>query len=167
MSEETYDSTEDTNQHIHRVAFYLGTYIGHLILRADDHDKSKLESPEKEYFDKYTPRLATMEFGTPEYTQNIQDLKPALEHHYANNSHHPQFYENGINGMNLFDIVEMFADWKAAGERGKDGNIFKSIDINAERFGISKQLKQILINTANYLKYEQQGLQEVDNGSRE
>lgn len=165
MNEEVYDSTNDTKQHINRVRLYLIGYALDLGHRGMEHDKSKLESPEKEYFDKYTPRLAGMVFGSPEYTQNIQDLKPALEHHYKNNSHHPQFYEKGVNGMNLFDLIEMFADWKASGERGKDGNIFKSIDINAERFGISKQLKQILINTANYLKYEQQGLQEADNGS--
>lgn len=150
-----YDSAEDTKAHIKKVGWYLGIYCDELKQRGLVHDASKLENPEKEYFDKYTPRLAGLTFGTPEYTQNIQDLKPALEHHYANNSHHPQYYENGINGMNLFDIIEMFADWKASGERGKGGNIFKSIEINAERFGISKQLKSILINTAKYLEYEQ------------
>ncbi len=154
MSEEIYDSTEDTSEHIRKVWGYLEGFAEELEDRGQIHDASKLKSPEKEYFDKYTPRLASLTFGTPEYTQNIQDLKPALEHHYKNNSHHPQFYENGVNGMNLFDVIEMFADWKASGERGKDGNIYKSIDINAERFGISKQLKSILINTAKFLGYE-------------
>ena len=155
MSEVIYDSTQDTLQHIDRVNFYMDTMIKDLSHRNVVHDQSKLKEPEKEYFDKYTPRLATLTFGTPEYTQNIQDLKPALDHHYAVNDHHPQFHgEEGINGMNLLSLVEMLADWKAAGERGKSGNIYKSIDINAERFGISKQLKKILINTAKYLKYE-------------
>ena len=154
MSEQTYDSRKDTQEHIDKVAGYLTHFSDILMDRSYCHDASKLESPEKEYFDKYTPRLASLEYGTPEYTANIQDLKPAIDHHYTVNSHHPQFYENGVNGMNLFDIVEMFADWKAAGERGKNGNIYKSIDINAEKFGISKQLKQILINTAKYLGYE-------------
>lgn len=152
-----YDSTQDTQEHIDKVAAYLEIVGGILYERGQNHDASKLQEPEKEYFDKYTPRLAELTFGTPEYTQNIQDLKPALEHHYKNNSHHPQYYENGITGMNLFDIIEMFFDWKASGERGKKGtgNIYKSIDINAERFGISKQLKQILTNTAKYMGYEQ------------
>lgn len=153
---EQYDSKKDTQDHIHKVYTLMCNAAEELVNRGNVHDASKLKNPEKEYFDKYTPRLATLEFGTPEYTQNIQDLKPALEHHYKNNSHHPQHYENGINGMNLFDIVEMFFDWKASGERGKKGtgNIYKSIEINSQRFGISKQLKQILINTAKYLKYE-------------
>lgn len=149
------DSAPDTLEHIKRVQHYMSPIISDLILRMGKHDQSKLKSPEKEYFDEFTDRLKGLTFGTPEYTQNIQDLKPALEHHYANNDHHPQYHgEDGINGMNLLSLTEMLADWKAAGERGKDGNIYKSIDINAERFGISKQLKRILINTAKYLGYE-------------
>lgn len=156
MNETTvvYDSTKETQDHIDKVAAYLEMAAGILCERGENHDASKLQSPEKEYFDKFTPRLKELVFGTEEYRQNIVDLKPALDHHYANNSHHPQYYENGVNGMNLFDIVEMFFDWKAAGERGKDGNIYKSIDINSERYGISKQLRSILINTATYLGYD-------------
>lgn len=155
MSNEKYDSTPETLEHIARVQHYMSPIIGDLIRRMGNHDQSKLKSPEKEYFDEFTPRLKGLTFGTPEYTQNIQDLKPALNHHYANNDHHPQFHgEDGLNGMNLLSLTEMLADWKAAGERGKDGNIYKSIEINAERFGISKQLKKILINTAKYLGYE-------------
>jgi len=41
----------------------------------------------------------------------------------------------------------MFCDWKAATMRHNDGNLLKSIEINAGRFGISDQLKQILINS--------------------
>ena len=152
--ENNYDSTKDTQEHIDKVKSYLEGACVELKKRGLVHDASKLKDPEKEYFDKYTPRLASLTYGTEEYKNQIQDLKPAIDHHYKVNSHHPQFYENGINGMNLFDIVEMFFDWKASGERGKDGNIYKSIDINAERFGISKQLKSILINTARYIGYE-------------
>lgn len=142
-----YDSTKDTQEHIDKVAAYLAEAAEELYQRGFKHDQSKLHNPEKAYFDKYTPRLAELTFGTPEYLANVQDLKPALEHHYKNNSHHPQYYENGISGMNLFDLIEMFFDWKASSKRGLDGDIVKSIDINAERFGISKQLRQILHNT--------------------
>lgn len=45
-------------------------------------------------------------------------------------------------------LVEMFFDWKAASERHADGDIFKSIEINKERFGLSEQLAEILKNTA-------------------
>lgn len=49
--------------------------------------------------------------------------------------------------MNLVDILEMLADWRAATERNQNGNIRKSIEINAEKYGISPQLRRILENT--------------------
>lgn len=57
-------------------------------------------------------------------------------------------FEHGINDMTLIDIVEMLCDWKASTLRHNDGNLLKSIDTNAQRFGFDDQLKQIFINTA-------------------
>jgi hypothetical protein len=146
--ENNYDSTADTLKHIKRVQEYLIDSASILLRRAVVHDASKLEEPEKSIFDVATPKLAGIKFGTPEYTQSLEDIKPALEHHYAVNSHHPQHYKNGINGMDLFDIVEMLVDWKASSERTKDGDIMRSIELNAERFGMSEQLVEIFKNTA-------------------
>lgn len=42
----------------------------------------------------------------------------------------------------------MFFDWKAATERTKDGNIYKSIEHNKGRFELSEQVCQIFKNTA-------------------
>jgi hypothetical protein len=53
--------------------------------------------------------------------------------------------------MTLVDLMEMFCDWKASTLRHNDGNLLTSIDINAERFQIDDQLKQILINTARMI----------------
>jgi len=149
--ENNFDSSAETLKHIRRVNDLLLDVCHELMIRAKKHDQSKLEDPEKAAFDEATPKLKNLKFGTEEYRESTRLIKPALDHHYSVNSHHPQHYENGINGMNLFDIVEMFCDWKASGERTADGDIYKSIEINAERFGISKQLKQILINTANII----------------
>lgn len=41
----------------------------------------------------------------------------------------------------------MLCDWKAATKRNKNGNIRKSIEINAQKYNISPQLEQILENT--------------------
>lgn len=82
----------------------------------------------------------------------MKGLKPALDHHYANNMHHPEAHENGIDGMTLYDIVEMFLDWRAAVERHDDGDIMKSIEHNEKRFKINPQLSQIFRNTVKYLK---------------
>jgi len=75
----------------------------------------------------------------------------ALKHHYENNSHHPEHYPNGINGMSLLDLIEMLADWKAAGMRHADGDMQKSLEINKKRFGMSDQLAEIFQNTIKEL----------------
>lgn len=146
-----YDSKADTLLHIKRVSQLLTEAASELIRRANIHDNSKLESPEKELFDEYTPKLKDCTYGSDEYKGYLKELRVALDHHYTNNSHHPEYYENGINGFDLFDLIEMFFDWKAAGERHADGNIYKSIEINKERFNLSDQICDIFKNTADRL----------------
>lgn len=148
----SYDSSAETLKHIRRVNDYLIDASCELLQRAKKHDQSKLEEPEKSTFDEVTPLLAGLTFGSEEYTEATKRIKPALDHHYSVNTHHPQHYENGINGMNLFDLMEMFFDWKAAGERTKDGNMVKSIEVNSQRFGMSKQLRTIFENTLEYIE---------------
>lgn len=151
----SYDSKADTLLHIKRVAQLLTEAAAELIKRANIHDDSKLQSPEKELFDEYTPKLAASVYGTDEYKQMLANLKVALDHHYAHNTHHPEHYTNGINGMNLFDVMEMFFDWKAATERhAGSGDLYKSIEINKERFQMSPQLAEIFVNTAKKLGYD-------------
>ena len=65
--------------------------------------------------------------------------------------HHPECHKNGINDMNLLDLIEMFCDWKAASERHNDGNIRKSIEINGKRFNMSDQLVKIFENSVEIL----------------
>lgn len=60
---ETYDSTQDTLQHIDTVRFYLSNFLDDLKLRAVNHDASKLATPEKEAFDALTPRLRGLTYG--------------------------------------------------------------------------------------------------------
>lgn len=147
----SYDSQADTLLHIKRVSQLLNEAAVKLIERGNVHDNSKLEEPEKSEFDRLTPLLKTLTFGSEEYKESLKELEVALTHHYENNTHHPQHYENGINGFDLFDLVEMFFDWKAASERTKDGNIYKSIEHNKDRFEISDQICQIFENTAKRL----------------
>ena len=149
-----YDSTKDTLEHISRVREYLIDAAAELMFRAKEHDKSKLGEVEKPIFDRMTPKLAKLTYGSEEYKEALKELGVALGHHYKNNSHHPEHYEDGINGMNLFDIIEMFFDWKAASERHDNGDIYKSFEINKERFGMSSQLLGIFINTANLLEWK-------------
>lgn len=142
-----HDSKADTLQHIKRVNELLMTAASELLIRASKHDNSKLKIPEKELFDEFTPKLKKCTYGSDEYKEFLNELKVALEHHYRENSHHPEHFERGINGFDLFDLIEMFFDWKAATERHNDGDIRKSIEINKKRFGISEQICDIFRNT--------------------
>lgn len=138
----------DTFRHIERVRNLLGAMIRDLLERCEMHDQSKLATPEVEAFTEFTPKLAGSTYGSPEYEGFRKAMGPALAHHYANNRHHPEHFKSGVDDMNLVDILEMLCDWKAASERHHDGNIRKSIEKNANRFGLSPQLVRILENTA-------------------
>lgn len=149
---EKYDSTAETLKHIRKVNEHILVFNQEMLRRAVVHDNSKLESPEKEIFDKFTPELEKVKYGSDEYKALLKKIAPALEHHYKHNSHHPEATARGIDGMDLFDVVEMFCDWLAATERTKEGNIFLSLEINKSRFKMSDQLYNILFNTAKKFK---------------
>lgn len=146
-----YDSRQDTLDHILRVRELLYIVQNKLEARGFAHDQSKLAEPEKSVFDACVPKLKEMAYGSEEYKAALVELKPALDHHYAANSHHPEHYQkqvciicfaeypadhkenckqcgNGqmsyepnVGGMTLLDVMEMLLDWKAATERMKDG----------------------------------------------
>ncbi len=147
-----YNSKKDTKKHIKRVAHYLHLCKKEIVKKSKQHDCDKLHNKiEKKLFDEYTPKLKNCTYGSDEYKTFLEVLKEGLNIHYANNRHHPEHFENGIQGMNLLDLLEMICDWKAASERHNDGDIYKSIEINQERFGYSDELKSILRNTVDFL----------------
>ena len=143
----SHDSEAEMREHIFQVAARLNAVCRELRKRGECHDASKLGPHEKPLFDAVGPRLKDLVYGSDEYRAAIAELAPALAHHYANNSHHPDHYENGIRGMDLIDLIEMYCDWAAATLRTKDGNMLDSIDINVRRFGIAPPLSDILRNT--------------------
>lgn len=147
----SYDSTPDTKAHITRVRQLLAEVQGNLYQRAQAHDRSKLEEPEKSAFDRATPKLRGTTYGSPEYKAGLAEIREAIDHHQAHNSHHPEHYRAGIAGMSLLDLIEMICDWKAAGERHADGDIRESLRLNIERFGIEPQLASILRATIDEL----------------
>ena len=147
LSEAHKAANHDTWRHINRVQQLLAVVVKQLLDRAIRHDQSKLSPPEVGLFAELTPKLAGVTYGSPEYEDFRRQLGPALAHHYANNAHHPEHFKSGVEDMTLIDLLEMLVDWKASSERHHDGNIRKSIEKNAERFGLSPQLRKILENT--------------------
>jgi len=143
---------KETLKHIAKVQEFILKCVIKIGLASANHDKSKLEEPELATFVKYTGKLKNTTYGSEEYKEYLKQMKPALDHHYANNRHHPEHFENGINGMNLLDVLEMLCDWYAATKRHDNGDIIKSLEINQKRFGVSDQLTEIFKNTVKMLE---------------
>ena len=145
-----------TMRHIETVRNYLDVAVVDLMFRAQRHDQSKLESPEVEIFEKYTPKLRNCIYDSKEYEENMRGMKVAIDHHNLCNRHHPEHFPGGIQDMNIFDLLEMIIDWRAAGLRHDDGDINKSLEINQKRFGYSDEMKSLLKRTIEYMELNYQ-----------
>lgn len=150
MTTTDYDSRPDTLIHSQRVGELMVQLVKELLDRSTCHDRSKTQPPEVDVFDEFTPKLAGSTYGSEEYKGFLTAMGEGLQHHYANNRHHPEYFANGVNDMTLVDLVEMLADWKAATERHDDGSLPRSFEIQRKRFGLSDQLTGILRNTAEH-----------------
>ena len=142
-----YETMCDTYKHKQLVNKFVNQIVQRLNERAINHDNSKLEEFEVDTFTEYTSKLSTSTYGSEEYYQFLKEMKPALDHHYAKNRHHPEHFPSGIKDMDLVDLIEMICDWKASTLRHNDGNILTSIDKNQDRFGYSSDMAGIFKNT--------------------
>lgn len=147
-------TTAQTWRHIDLVRKLLRIAAVELLTRGETHDRSKLDRAEVDVFTEYTPKLKGCTYGSDEYKTYLKEMKPALDHHYAHNRHHPEFFAKGLKGMDLVDLLEMFCDWMASTKRHDDGNIMKSIEINQGRFGYDDVLADIFRNTVKLLESE-------------
>lgn len=152
LSEAERATNFETMLHIENVRRWLRRVRHNIDAREVAHDQSKLRPPEVEVFTEFTNKLKGLTYGSDEYKACLKAMGPALQHHYRSNpSHHPEGNPEGLEGMNLIDMVEMLCDWKAATMRHADGDIRRSIKINAERFGMSPQLVRLFENTVDWM----------------
>lgn len=147
-----YDSRLDTHEHIAQVRRLLLAVAVDLIRRAHEHDASKLVEPELSVFNEYTPKLRDSTYGSDEYKSFLDGMGEGLRHHYAANDHHPEHFGQGIDEMNLIQLVEMLCDWKAATLRHADGDIHGSITKNRERFDYEAPIERLLRNTIPFIE---------------
>ena len=141
--------------HKHIIANYIKEIINNLSSRALDHDNSKLTPEELEGYVKYGKILDNAVIGTQEYQETLELMDKYNQIHYKRNRHHPEYHANGVNDMNLIDIVEMFSDWCATSDY-KNTDVVKVMEETLfERFGIDDQLGNILKNTIIYLRDNQ------------
>lgn len=145
----------DENSYITQDMLYK-KYLNELLDRKANHDRTKLEYPEKQEFDKYNQKLKELTYGSEEYNQNLYTLRNALCHHYRYNRHHPEHFGNGIYGMTIMDLTEMICDWKASSERQLNGDIYDGIEKSSQRFNYDKKMVRVLSNTVDkYFKSEE------------
>jgi hypothetical protein len=146
---------DQTRKHVQRVQHFMCAFAKALLERAMLHDESKYDPEEAEHFARVLPRLNSTTYGSEEYRAALREIKPAIDHHHKANSHHPEHYENGIEGMDLLDFVEMFCDWRAAIERHADGNIEQSNAhnfVDGPRFKLSCQTISLLQNSIRWIE---------------
>lgn len=149
-----YDSKGDTLDHIQKVQSLIYEVVVALLGRAVKHDKSKLESPEKETLDEWSPRLRATTYGSQEYRDMLSQM-PAMGDHVLKNRHHPEYHDDGIAGMSLIDLIEMLCDWKAATLRHDDGDIRRSLEINRTRFDMRRAIYTLLKITIEEMGWEE------------
>jgi G3E family GTPase len=133
--------------HIYQVQSQMRKAKANLSLRATMHDASKYSEEElplvlgKAALDKE-------EYMSDKERKLVANVSEAIQHHYEHNDHHPEHHENGIHGMSLFMLLEMMCDWKVASDASPNGDIWKSLELNRVRFGISPELMSVLEMTA-------------------
>lgn len=142
----------DIHNHIKLVRTFLTEVVTKLLERTLTHDESKFSSIELKAFSNASAKLSNTTYGSTEYNSNLHELQVGLDEHYKKNRHHPEHYEDGISGMTLIDLIEMICDWMASVQRHHDGDIYKSLEINKDRFSIDSQLQNILFNTVKQLE---------------
>jgi len=150
LTNEELTTNLETQKHIAEVQKLIEKICCALRCRGVDHDRSKTEFPEVSIFSEYTSKLKHTTYGSAEYKEHLKNMRPALDHHYQNNRHHPDVL--GLENMNLVDIVEMVCDWKAATLRHEDGCFVTSVEHNGTRFTLGKELTQIIMNTKDLLE---------------
>jgi len=117
------------------------------------HDISKFEDVEFDAFVTTRPKFKKANYGSKEYKECEEQIKPALDHHYSTNRHHIKYHPHGFEDMNLLDILEMLADWKAASKRSPNLSFKDSLKIAFKKYEIPKNMQRHIIKTLEYLNW--------------
>lgn len=102
-----------------------------------------------------------LEFGTPEYNKVRPLLDQGFKLHSEVNPHHPEYYDNGVNDMDLLVFAEMIIDWCAAAIARGFKFKMSSVDNHAKRFNmddevldIIKKNIELIIPNVNLIEYD-------------
>lgn len=125
-------------RHIRTVQRFFTVITNKLNQRSMQHDLSKLNKDEFTGFVEVNQIARTHPYPSPEYTKSLKNNK-TIELHFSRNSHHPEFYPNGIEDMSFCDILEMVIDWKAASETYGNTDMETVLLTQQERFDLKEK----------------------------
>ena len=120
------------------------------------HDDSKLEGRELEQNKEYLPSYLSAEEGS--VLANTLEVKLRYPHR-KENRHHPEYFENGIEGMNVIDLLEMTVDM-VAHMLMEDKKLILLMTQFREEYQVEPMLYQLLLHTVlhsfGYLSQEEE-----------
>ena len=144
-----YKTSETIRNHRNRVANYMACIAQMIKLRGEEHDVSKLSPVEFPVYSRAIGEFEKYSFGSDGYEKAKESIKQATDHHYKLNRHHIEYFSDGIDGMNLIDLIELLCDWKSAtlNHPENPGDMARSLQVATEKYKISPQLARVLYNT--------------------
>lgn len=75
LTTEEFDACQEVLKHVQMVRDYINLIIKKLEERGNNHDASKMDSPEVEIFAEYTPKLLKTTYGSDYYKQFLEEMK--------------------------------------------------------------------------------------------
>lgn len=145
------DFKSATMEHKTRVSIKMSALAREITRRGNVHDNSKFKTPEVEIYSAHFNELNNAKYGSPEYDKALDNIKPALNHHNAENDHHVQHFENGIFEMNLVQILEMLCDISVTAEAKGEDAVY-NLPTWMQRNHIPENYYRILRNTLEHIK---------------
>ena len=130
------------NVHTCSIRTNLAKIASDLICRSAVHDDKKLSDEQLVRYIARHQEIHSLKYGSPEREPVEAKYKDLLKTHHSEYRHHPEHFKNGIDDMNLVDVIEMLCDWAAAG-KDLDGSLEKS----EKEYCISPQLMKLIRNT--------------------
>lgn len=141
-----------TKEHIVKVRDNMSIFNKVINVRGLKHDLSKITSDiEYDNYRKVIMTLKKEKTGSQEYNKARESIKPAVDHHYENNEHHPEHFKDGISGMNLIDLIEMMSDWQAVNDEVPGRDLKPWIRKCKDKYNMSDDLFNVFMNTADFL----------------
>ena len=129
----------------------LSTVARELISRGRHHDNSTLGSPELEIYHRHFNEYRMYKFGDPRRDEVMNHMAEAIGHHFQYNDHHPEHFDNGINDMNLIQLMQFTAAIMSWSEQ-EQVDIFELLPIIRDKCGMSDQVYQLIQNTITEIK---------------